>query len=320
VSLLEVRDLAIELRAPEGAARAVDGISLALEAGRVLALVGESGCGKSLTALAILGLLPDAARVAAGDIRYRGRSILTFGARAMRAFRGREVAIVFQEPMSALNPVMRAGEQVAEAIRAHEAVSARAARERAVGLLEAVGIPDPGRRAEAYPHELSGGMKQRVVIAIALAANPSVLIADEPTTALDATVQAQVLELLDRLRRERGLAVLLITHNLGVVAELADEVAVMYAGRIVERAPVADLFARPLHPYTRGLFGSLPRLGARKARLDAIPGTVPPPHARPSGCHFRTRCAIAEETCAATDPALEPRGAEGRLAACWKAS
>jgi oligopeptide/dipeptide ABC transporter ATP-binding protein len=319
--LLEIDRLAIEIATPEGRARAVDGVSIALEAGRVVALVGESGCGKSLTAYAALGLLPEVARVAAGEIRYRGRNIVGLPSREMRKLRGKEIAIVFQEPMSALNPVMRAGDQVAEAVRAHERVSAREARRRAEELLAAVGIPDPARRYDAWPHELSGGMKQRVVIAIALAARPSVLIADEPTTALDVTVQAQVLELLDRLRRERGLAVLLITHNLGVVAELADEVAVMYAGRIVERAAAPDLFARPAHPYTQGLFGSLPRLGARgpagRPRLAAIPGTVPAPTARPSGCAFRTRCPRADDDCARTDPRLEPR-AEGRLAACIK--
>ncbi len=316
--LLEIADLRIEVAGPEGHAPAVDGVTLSLSPGKVVALVGESGCGKSLTALAALGLLPDAARVVGGAIRYRGRDVLGFSAREWRRYRGREVAIVFQEPMTALNPVMRVGDQVAEAIAAHEDVSWRAARERATALLAAVGIPDAARRRDAYPHELSGGQKQRVGIAIALAANPSVLLADEPTTALDATVQAQVLDLLARLGRERGLAILIITHNLGVVAELAQEVAVMYAGRIVERGPVEAIFARPLHPYTRGLFESLPRLGARRARLAAIPGTVPPPWERPSGCRFRTRCPIAEERCAREDPALRPRGPERREVACLK--
>jgi oligopeptide/dipeptide ABC transporter ATP-binding protein len=316
--VLEIDGLSIELSTPEGRARAVDNLSLSLGAGQTLALVGESGCGKSLTALAVLGLLPDAARVVAGTIRYRGRNILDFSPREWRRFRGREAGIVFQEPMTALNPVMRAGDQVAEAIRAHERVSARAARERATALLAAVGVPDPARRYDAYPHELSGGQKQRVGIAIALAANPRVLIADEPTTALDTTVQAQVLDLLAALGRERGLAVLLITHNLGVVAEIAHEVAVMYAGRVVERAAATDLFERPEHPYTRGLFGSLPRLAERRARLAAIPGTVPPPWDRPSGCAFRTRCPIAEERCAREDPELRPRGAARRVVACIK--
>jgi oligopeptide/dipeptide ABC transporter ATP-binding protein len=315
--LLDIRDLAIDVTSPAGPARAVDGISLSVEAGRVLALVGESGCGKSLTALATLGLLPEAARVAGGEIRYRGRNVLAFSRREWRRFRGAEAGMIFQEPMSALNPVMRAGDQVAEAILAHERVSSREARRRAIELLASVGIPDAARRAEAFPHELSGGMKQRVVIAIALAASPSLLVADEPTTALDVTVQAQVLDLLSRLCRERGLAILLITHNLGVVGEVADEVAVMYMGRIVERAPVEELFAAPLHPYTRGLFDSLPQLGRRKERLAAIPGNVPPPHERPSGCAFRTRCAIAEGACAREDQRLAPR-ARGRLAACWK--
>src|SRR5690606_569799 len=213
--------------------------------------------------------------------------------RAMRRVRGARVGMVFQEPMSALNPVMRTGEQVIEAVLAHERASGRAARDRALALFKEVGIPEPEARLRAYPHEMSGGMKQRVCIAIALACNPRLLIADEPTTALDVTVQAQVLELLGRLTREHDLGVLLITHDLGVVAEVADEVAVMYLGRVVERAPVAELFRAPRHPYTQGLFRSLPRLGERKARLDAIPGAVPPLHAVPSGCRFRTRCPLA---------------------------
>ncbi|HVY61627.1 MAG TPA: ABC transporter ATP-binding protein [Planctomycetota bacterium] len=298
---LTVRGLAIEV----AGARAVDGVSLELEPGKLLALVGESGSGKSLTALACVRLLPRAARVVAGEIRCRGRSVLDLDAAALRALRGKEIGFVFQEPMTALHPTIRVGEQVAEAILVHERVAPREARARATALLERVGIPEPARRYGAYAHELSGGQRQRVGIAMALAAGPSVLIADEPTTALDASVRKGILDLIGDLRRERGLAVLLVTHDLGVVAAAADEVAVLYAGRIVERAPAAVALEGPLHPYTRGLLRSIPRLdGARRARLDAIPGAIPPPRARPSGCRFRDRCAEAIADCATADPPL----------------
>jgi oligopeptide/dipeptide ABC transporter ATP-binding protein len=319
--LLRVRNLRVEVQTPEGPAAAVDGIDLDVRPGRVLALVGESGSGKSLTALAILGLLPAAAQVTGGSVVVDGRGeLLGLSEARMREVRGAEVAIVFQEPMSALNPVMRVGAQVVEAIEAHPGgARGRAARARAVELLAQVGIPEPEVRFRAYPHELSGGMKQRVCIAIALAGEPRVLIADEPTTALDVTVQAQVLDLLARLGRERGLAVLLITHDLGVVAEMADEVAVLYAGRLVERAGARALFERPLHPYTQGLFRSLPRLDARQDRLEAIPGTVPPPHRRPSGCRFRNRCAMAGAECAEAEPPLLEHALD-RWSACFRAT
>jgi oligopeptide/dipeptide ABC transporter ATP-binding protein len=313
--LLVVEDLTIEVQTPEGPAEAVAGISLEVAAGRVTALVGESGSGKSLTALSILGLLPPAARVNRGRIRLGGLDLIRLGRRAMRSVRGGEVGMIFQEPMTALNPVMRVGDQVAEAVRAHTSASARAARARAEALFREVGIPEPRARLRAYPFELSGGMKQRVCIAIALAAYPKLLIADEPTTALDVTVQAQVLELLRTLGHTQGLGVLLITHDLGVVAEIADDVAVMYLGRIVERAPVASLFERPLHPYTQGLFRAVPKLGERRDRLDAVPGTVPPLSAIPSGCRFRTRCPLAETRCGEAEPP-ERRVGAGRMAAC----
>jgi oligopeptide/dipeptide ABC transporter ATP-binding protein len=309
--VLEVRDLVVEI----AGARAVDGVSLGLEPGRLLALVGESGSGKSLAALACVRLLPRAARVAGGDVRYRGRSVFELDAAALRAIRGKEIGFVFQEPMSALHPTIAVGDQVAEAILVHEQVRSREARARAIALLERVGIPEPARRYGAYAHELSGGQRQRAGIAMALAAGPSVLIADEPTTALDATVRKEVLDLLADLRRERGLAVLLISHDLGVVSEVADEVAVLYAGRIVEHAPASRLFAGPLHPYTAALLRSVPRLdGPRRARLDAIPGGVPAPGARPSGCRFRDRCAAAVAACAEREPALEEK--RGHRVAC----
>ncbi len=323
--ILAVRDLRTRFHTDEGTARAVDGVSFEIEAGRVLALVGESGCGKSVTALSILRLLPEPpAEIAGGEVLWRGRDLLRLPARAMRAIRGKEISIVFQEPMTSLNPVLRTGDQVAEAILAHERVGRRVARRRAEELLERVGIPDARRRYDDYPHQMSGGMKQRVMIAMALACGPSLLIADEPTTALDVTIQAQILELLATLAEASGLAVLLITHNLGVVAELADEVAVMYAGKIVERASVEELFREPLHPYTVGLFRSLPRaLGhggeaaAPRGRLEAIPGIVPSPTEWPSGCRFRTRCSLATGECATDEPELrevEP----GHRVACIK--
>ena len=334
-AVLAVRDLAIEVATPQGAARAVDGVSFALRPGSVLALVGESGSGKSLTALALVRLLPPEARIVSGAILYRGLELSALGRAEMRGIRGKEIGIVFQEPMTSLNPVMRAGDQVAEAAAAHSSLSAREAGRRAVELLRAVGIANAERVARAYPHELSGGLRQRVLIAIAIAADPSVLIADEPTTALDVTVQARILDLIARLTRERNLAVLLITHSFGVVAELADEVAVLYAGRIVERAPVHELWSEPLHPYTRGLFRSIPKIAARKVgprerrRLEAIPGTVPPPHARPSGCAFRVRCPLADRRCEEASPPLEPpwagagprsdaRAPGARLVACFR--
>jgi len=314
--VLEVRDLAVEFATERGRLRAVDGVGFAVRPGRTLAIVGESGCGKSVTALAVMGLLPGSARLS-GTIRLLGRDLLGLPAEAWRARRGREMAMVFQEPMTSLNPAFTAGEQVAEALRVHEGLSSRAAFDRAVEMLAHVRIPDAARRARQYPHQLSGGMRQRVMIAMALACRPRLLIADEPTTALDVTVQAQILALLDALKRETGTAVVLITHDLGVVADHAEEVAVMYAGQIVERAPVATLFARPEHPYTVGLLGAAPSLEGKRGRLASIEGTVPDMLHPPAGCRFAPRCPFRIPRCEAAPP-LAPVGV-AHEAACWRA-
>ena len=309
MALLEIEGLRVAF----GAATPVDGVSLSLEAGRTLGLVGESGCGKTLTALAVLRLVPPPGRIAAGQVRFAGRDLLALDERAMREVRGGAIGMVFQEPMTALNPVLTVGEQIAEAATLHGAGRA-AARARAVEMLRLVEIPDPERRAAAYPHQLSGGMRQRVMLAVALACEPTLLMADEPTTALDVTIQAQVLDLLAALQRRLGMALLVVTHDLGVVAERADAVAVMYAGRIVERGDAAAVFAAPRHPYTRGLLASLPTPGNRN-RLEAIPGAVPDPLHRPGGCRFRDRCREAIGACADADPPLRDVGA-GRHVAC----
>jgi len=315
-AVLEVRDLRTSFVADAGPVRAVDGVSFDLFAGRTLGLVGESGCGKSATALSILRLVPPPGRVA-GSVRLRGRELSALDDEAMRAVRGAEIAMVFQEPMSALNPVFTVGWQVAEALLVHRRLGKRDARARAIELLAEVGIADAALRARQYPHQLSGGMRQRVMIAMAMACRPAVLLADEPTTALDVTVQAQILELFGELQRKAGTALLLITHDLAVVAETAERVAVMYAGRIVEEASTVELFERPRHPYTIGLLRSLPERTPRGRPLAAIPGSVPSAFDWPSGCRFRTRCPLARALCAEREPALEPAGAEpGHLAAC----
>jgi len=317
--LLEVEDLRTYFRGDEGVARAVDGVSFELRAGETLGLVGESGCGKSVTALSILRLVPDPPGfVAGGEIRLRGRDLLALPVDELRRVRGNEIAMIFQEPMTALNPVFTVGEQVAETLRHHRGLARAAARGRAVELLERVGIPAARTRVDDYPHQLSGGMRQRVMIAMAMSCDPAILIADEPTTALDVTVQAQILDLIRELQQERGTSVLLITHDLGVVAETADRVAVMYAGKIVEAATAEELFASPRHPYTIGLFRSLPGLAARGERLHAIPGTVPSAFRFPSGCRFRTRCPLASEQCAALEPPL-CAVVGSHSAACWHA-
>ena len=307
-SLLEIVHLRTVFPTPAGEARAVDGVSLRLDAGETLALVGESGCGKTMTALSILRLVPPPGRVAGGRIGFDGRDLLRLPEPAMRAVRGGEIGMVFQEPMTALNPVMTVGAQIAEAVALHGDGSRSAARARAVEMLRLVEMPAPEQRVDAYPHQLSGGMRQRVMIAIALAARPKLLIADEPTTALDVTIQAQILDLLASLQRRLGMAVLLVTHDLGVVAERADRVAIMYAGRVVESGAARQVLATPLHPYTRGLLGSIPRIGtARQRRLAAIPGVVPDLLHLPSGCRFRDRCGLALDACATTDPPLAHR-------------
>ena len=289
---------------------AVRNLSFSVAPGETLAIVGESGCGKSLTALALLGLLPEPGRVTGGSIRVQGEELVGLGEKQMRRLRGDRIAMIFQEPMTALNPVLTIGEQLVEAIRAHRRVGAGEARDRAVALLERVRIPEAARRFDEHPHRLSGGMRQRVVIAIALACDPAVLVADEPTTALDVTVQAEILDLIDGLRRENGAAVLLITHDLGVVARQADRVLVMYAGRKVEERRTADLFADPLHPYTRGLIAARPgtQRDARR-RLVEIPGLVPGLDAMPAGCAFAPRCGHAVDSCGTAEPPLLALGA-----------
>ncbi|WP_043339868.1 ABC transporter ATP-binding protein [Belnapia moabensis] len=301
------------LRTRFGAAAAVDGVDLELERGRTLGIVGESGCGKSVLSLSVMGLVPRPGRVAEGKVVLEGRDLLTLPAAEMRRVRGGQVAMIFQEPMTSLNPVHSIGAQIVEAMRAHEP-GARDLRGRAIEALRRVRIPSPERRFEEYPHQLSGGMRQRVMIAMALACNPRVLIADEPTTALDVTVQAQILDLLRELQAETGMAIILITHDLGVVAEMADEVAVMYAGRVVERAPVAAVFDDPQHPYTIGLLGSVPRLDEDRERLLAIEGSVPPPFALPPGCRFAPRCPFAVAACREGMPALRDIGVAHRVA------
>jgi peptide/nickel transport system ATP-binding protein len=317
---LEVRGLSTTLFTRRGTMKAVDGISLAVGAGETVALVGESGCGKSLTALSIMRLLPDPpARIVGGEVFLNGRDLVALPEEAMLDIRGREIGMIFQDPMSSLNPVATVEKQIAEVLSAHTDLDRRQARARVLELLEQVGMPDAGRRLDAYPHQLSGGMCQRVMIAMAIACSPSVLIADEPTTALDVTVQAQVLALLKRLQAEAGMAMIFITHDLGVVAEIADRVVVMYAGRKVEEAAIDDLFEAPLHPYTAGLIGATPVPGAARAeRLADIPGMVPPLDQLPAGCAFAPRCPRVMERCWKEQPVLtEPR--PGRRVACFAA-
>jgi oligopeptide/dipeptide ABC transporter ATP-binding protein len=301
-SLLRIDDLTTVFPGDRGPAAVVDGVSLVVNAGEVVALVGESGCGKSMTALSILRLVPPPGRIAGGRILLDGEDLLTLPVTAMRRVRGRHIAMIFQEPGTSLNPVLTVGAQVSEAVRLHEDVSRAAARARVVELFEQVGIPDPQERVDVYPHQFSGGMKQRVMIAMALAARPRLLIADEPTTALDVTIQAQILELLDRLRRELGMAVLLISHDFGIVNAIADRVAVMYAGQIVEHGTRADLLGSPRHPYTVGLLRAMPARATRGMRLAEIPGMVPSPSQRPVGCRFSTRCPVRFEPCPTIDP------------------
>jgi len=301
--LLRVHNLRTYFHLGGALARAVDGVSFDIRAGETVGMVGESGCGKSVTALSLLRLVDPPGRIESGSrIEFEGRDLLSLDEEGIRQLRGNRIAMVFQEPMTALNPVFTIGDQVAEVARVHSDTSRKAAWERAVEMLNLVGIPDPRERAKSYPHQLSGGMRQRVLIAMALVMNPSLLIADEPTTALDVTIQAQILELLADLQQRLGLAVLLITHDLGVVAEVTSRVLVMYGGQIVERAPVRELFRNPRHPYTRGLLEAMPRLGRQRERLVVIPGTVPPPTRWPSGCRFRDRCAWQWHRCVDEPP------------------
>jgi len=318
-SLLEIRDLKTWFDGDGGTYRAVDGISFSLEAGRTLGIVGESGCGKSVTSLSIMGLVPQPpGRIAGGEILFEGVDLLKLDAAALRDLRGARMAMIFQEPMTSLNPAYTVGNQIVEGILRHLPVDRAAARAKAIEMLRLVRIPAPEQRFDEYPHKLSGGMRQRAMIAMALACGPRLLIADEPTTALDVTIQAQILDLLRRLREETGTAIILITHDLGVIAELADDVVVMYAGQIVERAPVKRLFEAAQHPYTIGLLGAIPELDRRRARLATIEGTVPDLSAALVGCRFAPRCPFAEPRCRAEAPAL--RAVEpGHEAACWRA-
>jgi oligopeptide/dipeptide ABC transporter ATP-binding protein len=314
-----VRGLRTYFASERGEVRAVDGVDLALERGRTLGIVGESGCGKSVTALSIMGLVPQPpGRIAGGEVHFEGEDLLKVPPRRMRDLRGDKLSMIFQEPMTSLNPAFPVGEQIAEAVLRHRKVTKKEAEESAVEMLRKVRIPSPERRAHDYPHQLSGGMRQRVMIAMALACNPRLLIADEPTTALDVTIQAQILELMRLLRAELGTAIILITHDLGVIAELADDVIVMYAGQVVERCAAARLFSEPQHPYTVGLLGSIPRLHLDQERLSAIDGVVPDAAAFPQGCRFHPRCPFAVEKCRTEIPVLMEVRTD-HYAACWRA-
>jgi peptide/nickel transport system ATP-binding protein len=320
--LLEISGLKVHFRTDDGMVRAVDGVDLGVDRGETVSVVGESGCGKTVTAMTILKLIAmPPGRIVDGRILWQGRDLVPLGPEQMRAIRAKEIGFVFQEPMTSLNPVYTVGEQIAEAVREHEGLSRRAAMDRAAEMLRLVNIPNPQRRVHDYPHQFSGGMRQRVMIAMALSCNPKLLIADEPTTALDVTIQAQILDLLNEMKQRLGMAVLLITHAMGVVAETAQRVVVMYAGKVVEEAPVRDLFARPLHPYTQGLIRSIPRLdlaATEHRRLEAIPGTVPSLLHPPPGCRFAARCRYATSACLAAEPV--PREiAPGHKVACFRA-
>ena len=318
--LLSVTDLRTWFFTDQGVAKAVDGISFEIREGETLGIVGESGCGKTVTSLSILGLLPQPpARIMEGSsVRLRGEELVGSGEKRLRALRGNDISMIFQEPMSSLNPVYTVGDQIAEALRLHRGMTRKEARAEVVRLLGEVGISEPERRVSEYPHQLSGGMRQRVMIAMALSCEPQLLIADEPTTALDVTIQAQILELLASLRAKFGMAVLLITHDLGVVAEVCDRVVVMYAGQVVETGDVYDIFDDPAHPYTRGLLDSLPSVDDPGRRLDSIPGTVPNPIDWPYGCRFRARCSAAAAGCELPQDLVEI-GTSGRSARCWRA-
>jgi peptide/nickel transport system ATP-binding protein len=317
--LLQVQNLKTSFFTPEGEVRAIDGVSFEIGEGKTLGLVGESGCGKSVTSLSIMRLIPSPpGKIVGGEIFYRGRDLLKLNNEEMRKIRGNEISMIFQEPMTSLNPVFTVGNQIGEAIKLHQGLGKRETRQKTIDMLRLVKIADPESRVDSYPHQLSGGMRQRVMIAMALSCNPSLLIADEPTTALDVTIQAQILELIKELQQKiGGMALLLITHDLGVVSEQADNVAIMYAGKIVERSSTRAIFNHPFHPYTVGLLNSLPGIaGLKKKRLDAIPGMVPSPLNLPSGCRFRDRCPRAQDVCAQTEPPLEEKE-PGHTVACY---
>jgi peptide/nickel transport system ATP-binding protein/oligopeptide transport system ATP-binding protein len=317
--LLKIQNLHTYFFTDEGIAKAVDGVDLELEEGGTLGLVGESGCGKSVTALSIMRLIPDPpGKIVQGQISFNGTNLLILSEAEMRKIRGRSISMIFQEPMTSLNPVFQIGDQISEVLQLHEGMSRKKAWNRSIEMLKMVGIPAPERRVMEYPHQLSGGMRQRAMIAMALACSPMLMIADEPTTALDVTIQAQILELINHLQKEKGMSVILITHNLGVIAETARRVAVMYAGRIVEYTDVRAIFGSPKHPYTQGLLKSIPRLDehhARKGKLEAIPGLVPSLLDLPAGCKFSNRCKYVFDRCGEEPPLIE--AAPGHLVRCW---
>jgi len=318
--LLEVEQLQTHFRTPDGVVRAVEGLSFGIDAGETVGVVGESGCGKSVTSMSILRLIPEPPGKIAGSIRFESRDLLKLSEQEMRHIRGNEISMIFQEPMTSLNPVLTIGRQIGETLRLHQHLGPRDAEAKATEMLTLVGIPSPERRVREYPHQLSGGMRQRVMIAMALACNPKLLIADEPTTALDVTIQAQILDLMRDLKHRMGSAIMLITHDLGVVAEMAERVVVMYAGRKVEEGPVREIFARPLHPYTQGLLGAVPRLGSSvgthtRSRLTEIPGLVPSLREPIVGCPFAGRCPLVTDLCRSVAPAIEAKS-PGHQAAC----
>ncbi len=318
MDLLEIAGLSVNFLTPAGALRAVDDLSITVREGRVLGLVGESGCGKTMTALSIMNLVPPPGRITAGQVLFEGRDLLTLPREEMRKIRGARIAMIFQEPMTALNPVFTIGNQISEVLTAHERITKNDALSRSVELLRSVGIPSPEKRIHEYPHQLSGGMRQRVMIAMAIACRPALVLADEPTTALDVTIQAHILELLTRIQAEMGMAMILVTHDMGLIAERAHEVAVMYAGRIVEQADTRSLFASPAHPYTRGLLASIPRPGeTKRQRLRTIAGTVPRLSDLPKGCAFQPRCDIKTGECETVPDLVEI--APGHKVRCWKA-
>jgi peptide/nickel transport system ATP-binding protein/oligopeptide transport system ATP-binding protein len=319
VTLLDVQGLTTAFMTGRGEITAIEEVSFSLKEGEILGIVGESGSGKSVTALTIMGLLPTPpARIAAGKVLFQGKEITKLSSREMQRIRGPGIAMIFQEPMTSLNPVFSIGDQIMETIKAHESLPAAALRKRAIDMLDKVGIPSAARRLDDYPHQMSGGQRQRVMIAIALACNPKLLIADEPTTALDVTIQAQILDLLMDLRDEFRMAIMIITHNMGVIAETADRVLVMYAGRVIEEAPVARVFDHPIHPYTRGLLECVPSITEDRARLIAIPGTLPDPARRPPGCRYSVRCRYAQPSCSDALPPLILEEAD-HWAACLRA-
>jgi oligopeptide/dipeptide ABC transporter ATP-binding protein len=318
-SALEIKDLRVSFSSEGRKVEVVSGVTLSIPQGRIVGVVGESGCGKTVTALSIMRLIPEPpGRIEGGEIIFDGANLLEYGDREMRSLRGNRISMIFQEPISSLNPVFNVGEQIGEALRTHLKITKSEEKKRVIELLRLVGIPAPERRVKNYPHELSGGMSQRVMIAMALACSPEVLIADEPTTALDVTIQAGILELIDDLRIKMGMAVLLITHDLGIIAEVADTVYVMYAGKVVEHAVTRELFKNPKHPYTVGLLNSIPDLRESKEKLDAIPGVVPSPGSFPPGCRFQDRCPLVIERCRREEPPLEEH-APGHYSACFRA-